>query len=42
MKVQLWFDPACPFCMAATDGFFELKRTRSEAPARLRPSDLDG
>ena len=28
--------------MVATDGFFELKRTRTEAPARLRPSDLDG
>ena len=28
--------------MVATDGFFELKRTRTEAPARLRPSDLAG
>ncbi len=28
--------------MVATDGFFELKRTRTEAPARLRPDDLDG
>jgi len=28
--------------MVATDGFFELKRTRSEAPARLTPADLNG
>lgn len=28
--------------MVATDGFFELKRTRTEAPVRLHPGDLDG
>lgn len=28
--------------MVATEGFFELKRTRAEAPARLRPDDLHG
>lgn len=28
--------------MVATDGFFELKRTRSEAPARLTHADLNG
>ena len=28
--------------MVATDGFFELKRTRSSAPARLTHADLNG
>jgi len=28
--------------MVATDGFFELKRTRTAGPARLTPSDLHG
>jgi hypothetical protein len=28
--------------MVATDGFFELKRTRSEAPSRLTEADLRG
>jgi 2-hydroxychromene-2-carboxylate isomerase len=28
--------------MVATDGFFELKRTRGEAPARLTHADLNG
>jgi len=28
--------------MVATDGFFELKRTRSEAPERVAPADLYG
>lgn len=105
MKVQFWFDPACPFCwmtsrwlvrvakhrdlsiewlpisllrkngtregepffaevtashgmlrvveaslrlwdgflaMVATDGFYELKRTRAEAPERVAPADLQG
>jgi hypothetical protein len=28
--------------MVATDGFFELKRTRTEAPARVSPGDLHG
>jgi len=28
--------------MVATDGFFELKRTRTVAPARLTDADLDG
>ena len=28
--------------MVATDGFFELKRTRAEAPERVAPSDLHG
>jgi len=28
--------------MVATDGFFELKRTRTEGPLRLTPADLNG